>query len=82
MLGEPCVANRRHFLVHKEMGAISTARLAGLHDEIWNQELLNTDQDIMVFYFKYNNHKEVLLLISQSFCFLQLEVFLQVVTYA
>jgi len=34
MLGESCVANRRHFLVRKEMGAISTARLAGLHAEI------------------------------------------------
>lgn len=64
------------------MGAISTARLAGLHAEIWNQELLNTDEDIMTFYFKHNNHKEVLLLISQSFCSLKLVGFLQVVTYA
>jgi len=42
---------------------------------------MNTDQIIITFYFKYNNHKEVLLLIL-SFCSLKLVGFLQVVTYA
>ena len=59
MLGESCAANHRHFLVHKEMGAISIARIAGLHAEIWNQELMNTDQDITTSDFKYNNHKKL-----------------------
>lgn len=82
MLGESCVVNHRQFLVHNEMEAILTTRLAGLHAAIWNQELLNTDQDTMIFYFKYNNHKEVLLSIFQNFCSLKLVGFLQVVTYA
>jgi hypothetical protein len=56
--------------------------MAGLHAEIRNQEQLNTDQDIATFGLKNNNHKEVLLLISQSFGSLKLVGFLQVVTYA